>query len=99
MNNLLTLLGNLFVFFAQAGVRLQARPRKKHDAENRIAAVRADPASAWLRKLGGTDRRFPPPLPTTPGAIITPDGLICLPPDEAGALLLWMEYAESNGSL
>ena len=33
------------------------------------------------------------------GAIITPDGLICLPPDEAGALLLWMEYAESNGSL
>ena len=40
-----------------------------------------------------------PPVPTTPGAIITPDGLICLPPDEAGALLLWMEYAESNGSL
>ena len=39
------------------------------------------------------------PVPTTPGAIITPDGLICLPPDEAGALLLWMEYAESNGSL
>ena len=36
-----------------------------------------------------------PPVPT----IITPDGLICLPPDEAGALLLWMEYAESNGSL
>ena len=40
-----------------------------------------------------------PPVPTTPGAIVTPDGLICLPPDEAGALLLWMEYAENNGSL
>lgn len=40
-----------------------------------------------------------PPVPTTPGAIITPDGLICLPPDEAGALLLWMEYAERNGTL
>lgn len=40
-----------------------------------------------------------PPVPTTPGAIVTPDGLICLPPDEAGALLLWMEYAERNGTL
>ena len=40
-----------------------------------------------------------PPVPTTPGAIVTPDGLVCLPPDEAGALLLWMEYAERNGTL
>ena len=70
MNNLLTLLGNLFVFFARL-VSDYRRDKEKHDAENRIAAVRADPAS----------------------------GLICLPPDEAGALLLWMEYAESNGSL
>ena len=98
MNNLLILLGNLFVFFARL-VSDYRRDKEKHDAENRIAAVRADPASAWLHKLGGTDRRFLPPVPTTPGAIITPDGLICLPPDEAGALLLWMEYAESNGSL
>ena len=96
MNNLLILLGNLFVFFARL-VSDYRRDKEKHDAENRIAAVRADPASAWLRKLGGTDRRFP--ASGSPGAIITPDGLICLPPDEAGALLLWMEYAESNGSL
>ena len=55
MNNLLTLLGNLFVFFARL-VSDYRRDKEKHDAENRIAAVRA---SAWLRKLGGTDRRFP----------------------------------------
>ena len=88
MNNLLTLLGNLFVFFARL-VSDYRRDKEKHDAENRIAAVRADPR---------TDVSLPP-VPTTPGAIITPDGLICLPPDEAGALLLWMEYAENNGSL
>ena len=58
MNNLLILLGNLFVFFARL-VSDYRRDKEKHDAENRIAAVRADPASAWLRKLGGTDRRFP----------------------------------------
>ena len=52
MNNLLTLLGNLFVFFARL-VSDYRRDKEKHDAENRIAA------SAWLRKLGGTDRRFP----------------------------------------
>ena len=51
MNNLLTLLGNLFVFFARL-VSDYRRDKEKHDAENRIAAVRADPASAWLHKLG-----------------------------------------------
>lgn len=40
-----------------------------------------------------------PPVPTAPRAIVTPDGLVCLPPDEVGALLLWMEYAKSNDSL
>ena len=98
MNNLLTLLGNLFVFFTRL-VSDYRRDKEKHDAENRIAAVRADPASLGCASSAARTDVSLPPVPTTPGAIITPDGLICLPPDEAGALLLWMEYAESNGSL
>ena len=58
MRSLLVLFGNLFVFLARL-VSDYSRDKEKHDAENRIAAVRADPASAWLHKLGGTDRRFP----------------------------------------
>jgi len=34
-----------------------------------------------------------PPDPTTPGAIIT-DDYICIPHEEAGELLLWIERAE-----
>lgn len=32
-------------------------------------------------------------------SVLTLLPLVCLPPDEAGALLLWMEYAERNGTL
>ena len=60
--NLLVLFGNLFVFLARL-VSDYRRDKEKHDAENRIAAVRADPASAWLRKLGGTDKRSPASSP------------------------------------
>ena len=62
MRSLLVLFGNLFVFLARL-VSDYRRDTEKHDAENRIAAVRADPASAWLHKLGGTDKRSPASSP------------------------------------
>ena len=62
MRSLLVLFGNLFVFLARL-VSDYRRDKEKHDAENRIAAVRADPASAWLHKLGGTDKRSPASSP------------------------------------
>lgn len=34
-----------------------------------------------------------PPVPQTPGAVVTTD-YICLPQREAGELLLWVEHAE-----
>lgn len=34
-----------------------------------------------------------PPAPQTPGAVITNE-YICLPHNEAGDLLIWVEYAE-----
>lgn len=34
-----------------------------------------------------------PPVPTTPGAMIT-DEYVCIPHKEAGDLMLWIEHAE-----
>lgn len=34
-----------------------------------------------------------PPVPTTPGALIT-DEYVCIPHKEAGDLMLWIEHAE-----
>lgn len=36
-----------------------------------------------------------PPVPRTPGAVVT-DDFICIPHSEAGELLLWIEHAETQ---
>lgn len=43
---------------------------------------------------GQTSGQTLPPIPTTPGAIVT-DDFICIPYHEAAELLLWIEHAES----
>lgn len=48
--------------------------------------------SGCVSSAAGT-RVLPPPIPTTPGAVVT-DNYVCIPHAEAAELMLWMEYME-----
>lgn len=40
---------------------------KERKAHSRVDAVRADPGTEWVRKMGGSDNRVTPPSPKDPG--------------------------------
>ena len=56
MKNVLLIISQILNFFITLYAEYKNSKDKK-DTEARAAVIRSDPASAWLHKFGGTDKR------------------------------------------